>query len=317
MTSIRRFRNPDLPGLVRLWNEHFQIAAGPRPVSAAVFEQAVLARTFFDPQQLRVADAGAGPIGFAHWMVPANQQAHRSAGEPGAAVVAVVCVPPGPQAAQIADRLLADCERAAASAGHPVLYAGGGPGDLNGYAGLEPLGPGEGIADEDAPTTQWLTQRGFLPHRRLGRFRLEVASFRPPIDRPLMMLRRSTEIRSQMIQPTDWRSASALSHVQIERFLSTSRNGASTAWADFWISDPEAMVLTGGTAILDQWRADDPAHEQAAARLLIAAALQELADRGLASVEAVAANDQVERGQVLRALRFQQRSQGTVFVKTL
>lgn len=312
VTSIRRFRNPDLPGLVRLWNEHFRIATGAHPLSAAVFEQAVLARTFFDPQQLRVADAGAGPIGFAHWMVPANQQTNQHT----SAVVAAVCVAPGPEAAAIADQLLADCERAAAAEGHATLYAGGAPDQLSGYAGLQPLGPGEGIADDDLSAAQWLTSRGFLPHRRLGRYRLDVAAFRPPIDRPLMMLRRSTQTRSQMIQPSDWRSASALSHVQIERFFS-SRSGANTAWADFWLSDPEALVLSGGTAILDQWRADDPANEQAAARLLIAVALQELAGRGLLYVEASAATDQVERGEVLRALRFQQCSQGTIYVKRL
>jgi N-acetylglutamate synthase-like GNAT family acetyltransferase len=310
--QIRRFRNADLPALARLWTEHFQSQglACTSAVSPVVFEQAVMSRLFFEPRGFLVAEDPQGTlIGFAHWLD--NPHA------PDTANIVALCLLPEVDAGPVGAGLLAACEAAMRDAGKTTALGGSAQGDWTGYAGLPPLGPGEGILDADRRAVALFQQAGYSPQRRLTRYQIDLPGYRPPIDRALMALRRSTVLESALRLPSQWRHAAAFSHVDIERFTAKSRNGETVAWAEVLIGDPEAKIFPIGTAILDQWGSDASFDSQSAVRFIIANSLKELAARGLERVDAIADDRHPDRNHLLRSLRFEPRDEGTLFSKRL
>lgn len=313
MPQIRRFQNCDLPTLARLWTCHYQTQGFEfdAEVSPTVFEQAILNRVFFDPSALLVATAEGGDevLGFAHWL----ENAH----DPSVANIVSLCIAPAADGDTISSALLAACEAGMAAAGKSRCFGGANRLDLTGYAGLPPLGPGEGILDQDRRAVDWYRKAGYSPHRRMIRYRAALANFRPPIDRTLMMFRRSTVVDTALAVPEGWRRAAALSHVDVERFTVKTRGGETVAWAEVLISDPEIHILPPGTAILDRWQSDSSFDPQDATRYLISAALKELAGRGVQQVESVTDDQHPDRTRLLRSLAFQPHGEGTIFAKQL
>lgn len=311
--QIRRFLNSDLPALVRLWNAHYQTQGFEfhGQVSAAVFEQAVLNRIFFHPTALLVATDGADgeAVGFAHWL--------ENPIDPSVANIVALCVSPAADGCAVSGELLAACEAAAAAAGKSRCFGGAGRTDLTGYAGLPPLGPGEGVLDQDRRAVGWYMQAGFSPHQRMIRYRAGLENFRPPIDRSLMMFRRSTVMGNELVIPEGWRRAAALSHVDVDRFTAKTRRGETVAWAEILIGDPEVNVLPVGTAILDRWESNSSYDPQDATRFVISTALKELAGRGVRHIESVADDQHPDRARLLRSLSFQPSGEGTIFAKQL
>lgn len=311
--QIRRFLNSDLPALVRLWNSHFQTQGFEfsSQVSPAVFEQAVLNRIFFRPTALLVAtdDASGEALGFAHWL--------DNPLDPSVVNIVALCVSPAADGSAVGGALLAACEAAAAAAGKTRCCGGVDRTDLTGYVGLPPLGPGEGVLDRDRRAVGWYMQAGFSPRRRMIRYRAGLENFRPPIDRSLMMFRRSTVMSNEMVMPDGWRRAAALSHVDVDRFTAKTRSGETVAWAEILIGDPEVNVLPVDTAILDRWESHSSYDPQDATRFVISTALKELAGRGVRYIESVADDQHPDRSRLLRSLSFQPCGEGTIFAKQL
>ncbi len=292
------------------WKAHFEAAGMAVELTLAAFEQAIVDRLFFDPRRLLVASKEARLVGFAHWMVLPEQTER--------AVIAAVCVRPGEDAAAVGEQLIAACEAAASAAGCSVILGGNDPRFLTGYAGLSPLGPGEGIADADRVATAWFMQHAYSPAHRIGRYSLALAQFRPPLDRSQMQLRRTAAVSHETMLPTDPRTAAALAHADLERFTAQSRGGQRLAWATFHLSTPEAQVFPTSQAILADWGCDVEDDPQAAAtRFTIGGALQQLQQLGVRRVEAVASDGQPDRAVMLRSLRFNLDGEGTVFSKRL
>ncbi len=310
--QIRRFRNADLPALARLWTEHFQSQGLPftAAVSAIIFEQAVMSRLFFEPEGFLVAtDRQGSPSGFAHWL--ANPH------DPDSGNIVALCLLPEIDPGPVGAALLTACEAAMREAGKTTAWGGATQSDWTGYAGLPPLGPGEGILDADRRAVALFQQAGYAPQRRLTRYQIELAGYRPPVDRALMSLRRSTAVETGMHLPAQWRRAAAFSHVDIERFTAKGRNGETVAWAELLIGDPEAKIFPLGTAILDRWESEASFDPQAAVRFIIANSLKDLAARRIERVEAIADDRHPDRNHLLRSLRFEPRDAGTLFSKRL
>lgn len=311
MTKLRRFLNTDIPALVQIWNEHFQSLGLRSPLDPSTFHAAILNRTFFDPRQLIVATVDDHPVGWTHWLPVPDK--------PELAVVPVVCVLPDSlkhSATEIGLALLNHIEKQIQETGCSRIIGGSGPTDGSGYCGVPPLGPGIGIADADRSTSGWFMQLGYSPRRRLAQYEVQLARFRPPIDRTLVQLRRSTTITTQRIIRADARHAAALSHVDQERYITTDRGGAVAAWADFYLSDPEAMVFPVSHAILGACKSVDPEDHGAAVRYTIASGLQQLSNSGVTQVTAVTSDQHPHRTVLLRGLRFELTTEGTLFSKT-
>lgn len=300
--SIRPFCNADVPRLVRLWNQHWA-SFGPDPqVNLRQMEQAVLSRTGFDPDLLLITDTpdSADP-----------EDADQAGGwcqvscdphDPSAATITAVCL-----AAQ-ADESLA-CELIAAAAtraeqrGVRRLSVGVIRDSRYGLAGLPPVGYGVGVADADQRLVTALQRSGFQPVQRAIRYTGSVSGYRPPINRDVVQLRRTTDIQVVSIIDETPSSAAALSHLDVEAHQLLDRDGAKITAIRMWFSDLDAKVMSPAVAIAELPAAEVSQPLSGAEAYLLSTIIGSLSIRGIAVVETVIDEEHTELASQLETLQ--------------
>ena len=325
MTSFRSFRNGDLPQLVAVFRQHHELAAGMPDVSAAQFEQAILARSFFDPEGLVVATDQSSQknetiVGWCHFGA-----VHDRSDLPGPSetVIAAICLTQDCQA-NTAVELLEEVVRrsrqsslAGDSSGNPgagsaTINAGLFRDDHLGYAGLVPYGHGYGIENLDVRLHGVLQACGFVADRSLVRVVASTDGYRPAFSREALQFRRSATVHQQRILPDSVRRASALSHLDIERHALVDRGGSVIGGMDFWFSDAEAQVMPPSKAIMDLNLGADGLLS-ASDSYLISAVVGNLSDRNVRQVEAVIDSSQIDLINQLGKISFTVASEGTLW----
>ncbi len=303
---IRTFRNSDVPALAELWIQHWSLL-GPAPaVTPAKIEQAVLSRTFFDPSNLLVAESSHGIEGWCHFAIDPVR--------PGTAVICAVCL--GPQSGSAGDDLLATALDRIHAQNIRLIEVGLVRDDRFGYAGLDPIGHGIGVPNESDRVKSLISDAGFAATRAVTRMTVSTATYRPPVSREAIQLRRSTAIIRESVLPPDTRQASAMSHFDIELHRLVGRDGKSIAEVNLWASDPEAEVMSANQAILDISRDRHSVDLEPTQSFLIASLLQMLAARRIYSVETAIELDHVLLYEQLIALRFDPQQQGAIWSKS-
>lgn len=314
--NIRPFRNADLPDLVRIWVEHWSMAGPPPFVNQAKFEQAVLARKFFDPGTLLVAAKGSDQqdtdrticndtiAGWCHYSP--------SGSESDSVQVHALCLGNTIEPA-IGLQLLAAVEERSPAA--KSFRVGVVRDDQRGYAGLEPIGFGIGIPIADYRTTGILQQAGFAPMTTILRMLANVSGYRPPVSREALQFRRSAKLEFQPELSSDPCVAAGLAHVDVEQVSLVSSDGRPLARVRVWLSDPEAEVMSPTAAILDL----QPQHEigklEPAESYLIGSLVQSLAQRNIQTVETAVDRDKTELVTQLQKLQFPTLDEGMCWQK--
>ncbi len=275
MDEIRPFRNADLPDIADIWIRHWATVTQPPPVSVAMIEQAVFARTFFQANDLLIARRNNATVAWCH-MIPDTTT--------GAAVVPAICF--AAEGLQLCDALLRQAEAKIFSSGCQTIEIGPLRDSHCGYAGLAPLGHGIGVSTTDTRTSSLLSRQGYSTGRTIQRLVAETSTYRPAVNREWMQYRRTTRIERRIETPTDSRTASAMAHLDIERYsLIDHRSGKELATVDLWTSDPEAQVMSCAEAILDlgpiQVRGELTSEEG----FLISSLIQSLANRRVFEVQ--------------------------------
>lgn len=361
MISIRTFRNSDTPEIVRLWNAQHQQSGHTARLSTSTIEIVLLSRPFFEYQHLLVAGPPQSPSGFIHWVpLPAEQPSHSSPGtavelnsasRPTTAVIANLVVPEQPDAAKIASELISAASHHARQAGFEILKLGQAPEHWTGYAGIASFGLGRGISDEDHRGRAWADSHGFTPYRWLNTYQVQLATYRPPFDRELLGLRRSALLeRRAAVTDQPFRIATALSHLEVHRFIAHQRSGDRLARVDFLLSDPDMSILTGDTALITDWQIFDtpsptlppaappphlpprpPARSPIAAspvgstqtapnaslRFALVGAISELVVDRIGRVETTIESDDAVGQSLLESVGFTLHQRGTVYSKSL
>ncbi|MAI30363.1 MAG: hypothetical protein CMM07_01675 [Rhodopirellula sp.] len=307
---IRTFRNADLPDLVRVWVEHWSTAGPPPYVNQAKFEQAVLARTFFDPETLLVAESEGTVTGWCHFAPP-----HRdpSQDDSKATIVHAICLASSSDDA-VALRLLAAMENAPQTTSQ--IRVGLVRDDQRGYAGLEPIGYGIGVPLSDYRSQSFLQQGGYTPGKPHLRMTANVAQYRPPVNRSALQFRRNTNVTCTTTLPKEARIAASLGHVDIESAELQERGGTSLASVSIWFSDPEAEVMSPTAAILDLKRQHARGTLQPAESYLIGSLIHSLNQRNIHIVETTIDRDRTELLEQLETLQFKIVDEGCCWEKT-
>lgn len=122
MVHYRIFRNNDPPIVVKLWNQIFTGRGAAVISSSSLLEMMVLAKPYFDPAGLIIAEENGQPIGFGHaGFGPSADEASvaRSVG-----VICVLGVLPTFRRRGIGTQLLRHCENYLRSSGSEWIYAG-------------------------------------------------------------------------------------------------------------------------------------------------------------------------------------------------
>ncbi len=301
MACIRTFQNGDLPALAEVWSEHWSEIGPPPPVSAAIVEQSVLSRTFFEAKHLIVAQRDEKIVAWCHFVPDAYDET--------TAILSAICF--NRDGLNDCDGLLDDAEARIRELGFSRIVVGPLRDELTGYAGLAPLGHGIGVSVNDVRTSSLLSRHGYTSGQSVSRMTATTNPYRLPINREWMQLKRTTRIETEHWIPADARHASVMAHFDIEHHeLVNHRSNESLATLAIWLSDPDAQVMDCARAIIDLTEIHQRGSLQSEESFLIGSVIQLLANRRVFTVETAIDQDRHELLQQLAALNFDVSEQG-------
>ncbi len=182
-------------------------------VNALQFELGCLSKTYFDSEALFIAELAGKVVGFAHLGPAANRDLTDSAVE--VATIAALCVSPLEEEAGIAAALLAEVESAATRKGaNRCVFRSLLP-DVAFYLGLGPAGSLIGATSHEHRMHSWLTSNDYQASEETILWTLDLASFRPPVDRQQMQIRRTAHVNRDVDEPfLPWWQACLLGHTE-------------------------------------------------------------------------------------------------------
>lgn len=313
MISIRSYRNSDTPDLLRLWNKHRESAGIHPPLTMAALEIVVLSRPYFQRNHLLVAADDRRTVGFLHWLP--------IAGDLRRAVVANIALPEHPQQTEIAQQLFDRATEEAQASGISRLLIGNAPEYWTGYAGVGRSGMGGGVLDADEKVSRWAQLAGFQPRRKLLTFGLALQSYRPAFDREQLAMRRAATVdRRRDINDQPFRIASAMSHLEMHRFVASERSGKRLAELELLLGDPEMSIVSGGTVLLSRWAAASdppPPNPTAALRFVLSGAIAEMASERAEQIQTTIEADDQAAQALLESVGFSLQYSGTVYAREL
>lgn len=307
---IRSFDNQDARALHQIWQAH-HAALGQSPhVTVDHLERAIMGRSWFDPEHLLVVEGDSGtPIAWCQVVRshPENESPTENEIGQGSRILSVMTNQPGLDEATLA--ALAD--EVTRRMG-PLVAWGNAVDSQFGYAGIDPLGWGVGIEEEQAGFHEFLRGSGFRIESRYERLILPLRTFRMPVNRQFLMWRRSAAVESSWTLPTDLGVAKAMSHLDREQLSITTRDGP-LAQLVVWTTDREAAVMPPTHALLDLHAISAASDE--AFQFGVGCAAGELAGHGVERLEAVVAGDQEGWRESLVAMGFQPAGRGATYFR--
>jgi hypothetical protein len=281
-------------------------------MNVPTIEVMLLSRTYFDHTHLLVASDDQHPVGFLHWL-PVPER-------PATAVIANLAIPEHARADRIADLLLQQAFQRIGRAGVTEVLLGPAPEHWTGYAGAGHCGIGCGVPDEDQRVRRWAETAGFAPQQWLYSYRVQLSAYRPPFDRELLGMRRSATLdRRRDITDQPFRIASALSHLEVHRFVSSRRSGEPLARVDLLLGDPEITIVGTQAALVTAWQSttENPEMQRPALRYTLVGAISELAAERTEHVETTVASGDRESQSLLESVGFGLHQRGTVYGRQL
>ena len=315
MSRIRDFCNADLPSLARVWSDHWSLADSPPPVSTTIIERALLSRSFFLASDLLVAVIDGSVEGWCQIHRP-DEETNDGHSHDETITLSAICFTQA--GLDCCDELLSAAEDRARELGKQAIVAGPLRDQSCGYVGLPPIGHGIGVPEIDVRVASLLTRHGYSPDGSFNRMVVSTAPYRPPVSREMMQFRRSTRTESVSVLPDSTRTASAMSHLDIEHHrLVNHRSGDRLADVRLWLSDPDSQVMSCSEAILDLSPIQAHASLAPAETFLVAAVIQTLATRCVFQVETSINSDEPNLINQLENLGFQCTQRGRRWRKSL
>ena len=315
MLRYRTFQNIDPPALAAVWRSRAGQPGLVQPVSVDLFEQFVFGKVYFDREGLILAFDDQRPVGFAHAAFGPNQQQDGVSTEKG--VTCVIIVRPDAPEAEVAEGLLQRTEAYLVGRGAKLLYGGAVRPMDPFYLGLYGGSQLPGVLDSHTVLRELYRSHGYREIDRTLILRRPLTSFRPPIDRRQMQLRRRLIVEAKVDPPTrTWWEACTVGDFDLTRFqLVPSGGGSPWATATFRGMDPLSGVGPGRASGLIDLSVASTDRRRGLATFLLTEAFRQLASQGVATIEAQTASRNTASLNLLRSLHFQERDQGTVFLK--
>ncbi|HVA51141.1 MAG TPA: GNAT family N-acetyltransferase [Pirellulales bacterium] len=315
MIRYRAFRNSDPPALAEIWRSQPAEHGRVRPMSAALFEQFVLSKPYFDNAGLIVAVDDQLPVGFAHAAFGPNACGDRLARQMGS--TCLVMVRTDYQGRGIGGELLSRSESYLRQRGAEVMY-GGGIAPLNGfYLGLYGGSELPGVLDSDAGEQHLFESHGYREIDRVYVLERALAGFRPPIDRQQLQIRRRSTIEAMFDPPPhSWWEACAWSGLDQTLYELTSRDACrvvarATAWSIEPLSSSWGVRATGVTAL----EVEEASRRQGIATYLMSDIMRQLASQGTSLVQVQTMQANVPAQKLYEKLGFRLVNQGAVYRK--
>jgi GNAT superfamily N-acetyltransferase len=316
LIRYRTFRNGDPPALAEVWRSQPEEHGRIQRMSAALFEQLVLSKPYFDNAGLIVAvDDDDRPIGFAHAAFGPNEGGQRLSTQCG--ITCLVMVLPQYRGQGIGAELLARSEDYLRRRGAQVIY-GGGIAPLNGfYLGLYGGSELPGILDTDAGGQRLFQSHGYREIDRVHVLEKRLASFRPPIDRNQMQVRRRSTVTAICDPPSaNWWDACAWSGLDATRYELALRDvGRVVAHATTWTIEPLSTSWGLRAAGVVGLEVDEACRRQGIATYLMGDVMRQLAAQGTTLVQVQTMQWNTPALKLYEKMGFELVGQGAVYRK--
>jgi hypothetical protein len=317
LIHYRPFRNSDPPALAEIWRSQPPLPRLAQPMSAAMWEQCVLAKPYFDAQGLIVAADGARPIGFVHAGFGPTENGDQL--NPCRGVICRLLVGPHEDRPVIMSELLSAAEHYLARLGAREAVAGN----------VDPLGPFylglygssrmAGVLKSDPDQLSFYEQHGYVAVGECVVLQRSLSGYRCPVDRDQMKHRRLYDITAydDPLGQTWWEACST-SHLERNSFqLAPKCGGAVVASAVTAHLEPLGRAWGVQAAGFEHVAALAEAWQNGTAQLLLAEAMKALACQGVMLMEAVVDDLASPLGRVLTMLGFKEVDRGVILRKEL
>ncbi|MDA0661119.1 MAG: GNAT family N-acetyltransferase [Planctomycetota bacterium] len=309
----RAFNNIDPPRLAELWNQAGDQRGLVQPISAMTWESEVLAKPYFDPSGLILAERDGQVVGMIHAGFGAVEGTCELEYQMG--VVTQIIVQHGPHQSDIEDLLLRQAEAYLVGKGAKVLY-GGQMQPLNpfyfGLYGRSDLG---GVHSGDESMHGVLRRAGYQPCSHSVSLQRELFGFRPPSDRRAMQNRRQYHVIVDHNPPAvDWWQACMLANTERVCYRLVPRQGGPVAGeAIFWSMEAMSRARGATTFGLLSLSVNKTTRGQGLGGFLVAESLRQLHDNAVKIVETQTMSDNVVARRLYEKLGFAEVAQGTVY----
>jgi ribosomal protein S18 acetylase RimI-like enzyme len=317
MIKYRTFRNNDPPALAEIWRSHPPLRALVQPMTAALLEQYVFAKPYFDALGFFVAVEDDRAIGFAHAGFMPNDDGDELSTDEG--VVSLIMVVPHTQRSEIAKRLLRRCEEYLKQKGAHKVYAGGASGVGPFYLGLYGGCLLPGILSSDRTSIEQFEQSGFVACRERAILHRQLTGFRPLVDRQQMQLRRGYNVEAEFDPKSDtWWNACTFGQTDQTCFHVIPRDGSKAVGrVNIWDMEPMSGCWGVQAVGILELEIRQDVRRQGLATFLLGEAIRQLQTQRTNLIEAqVAVSDTAAIG-LFRKLGFEEVERGVVFEKKL
>ena len=286
-----------------------------QPVAAALLEQLVFAKPYFDPEGLIVALADNVPVGFAHAGFGPNEEQTAIATELGTTYQLMLRGDHRNDA--LADELLARAESYLRDRGAQVVYAGGIR-PLNAfYLGLYGGSELPGVLASDPVFGGACRRRGYREIDRVVVLQLDLACYRQPFSRQLRQLRRELSF-SEIYNPPvgSWWEACTIGDFERLTFsLKPAGSVEPVASVGFWDIEPLSTSWSVPTAGMVDLQVSATRRRQGLATFLLGEAFERLRGRGIVRVEAETMQQNAPAIALYEKLGFTRVDEGAVYRK--
>jgi GNAT superfamily N-acetyltransferase len=284
----------------------------------SVWDQCILSKPFFHQDELALAiSPDSKTVGFVHFGFSSNPSGSRVSDVNS--VIHKICITPSNDEDSIARALLAHALQCLRLRGATSCTALGST-ERNGfYLGISDGDNLMGVVAHDTRTQRWLNQNAFMPIRPTECWELDLLSFRPPMDRTQIGIRRTCTVGRLLDEDShQWWMSSVLGHCEQVRFNLVLRSPPKVEnELMFWYPDPTISSVDPG--IMRLWLPIVPQSEEARERFvyLMAESLRQLQQDRKSIVRTYASADQQATVTLLQRLGFRTVETGLVFSQDL
>jgi GNAT superfamily N-acetyltransferase len=315
LIRYRPFDNRDPPGLAEIWRTQRPIRGRLQTATPQLIEEHVLAKPWFDRNGLIVAQEGSRLVGFVHAGFGASCTHAELDCTEGTSCLLLVA--PHDERPKIAQELIAASEAYLSGRGAKQIYAGS-QFPLNPfYLGMYGSSDVAGVLASNYGWANLLTECGYRPKVRRVLAGRTLASFRPPIDRKQMQVRRKFKVAEPAhVVPDNWWDACVWALHEWTQFrLVLPGGGEPIISATFW--DIEPLGRNWGVQTVGLVRLDDTpeARQEGLTTFLLAEALRQFQSAGYGQFEAQAASTDVSLRAIFVELGMNEYDEGALWAK--
>lgn len=233
----RRFRNPDPPAIVRIWNAAFAGRSTAFLQGTLPLERHVFAKPYFDPEGFILAEEDGQPVGFVHAGFGPDSTGARLDFTKG--TICIIAVLPAWRRRGVGAGLLHAAENYLRRRGATTILVGGLRPINPFYWGLYGGSEMPGLLLSDPVAEPFLLRQGYAVHDAALVFQRTLEAPAAPHDTRFTMIKRKYEVKV-MPRPTceRWYDECIVSPLEVLHFeLQETATGLPVASARIWDMD--------------------------------------------------------------------------------